>query len=310
MIAVPIGIRRSANPPPMSTLRRQEPTGAGLKRIACAQVESAIRSLTRQAGQGIAAAQAIGQARAVLALIEPDLPRPTVRRDRAILSRLSDGLNELTQPAMLTEQLNRRYKKRPSDAALAAAVKTLRKRWASHDPSNAALSSKAGSFNPSIYRLVADMAELRGHLDSWPVKDVPSDLPPRGLRRTYLKARKLANEPITADTLGPLSETLTELASQLGVISKACPAMVKAQRKLLARAADELNDLQQATALHKALRAELGTAEGKALPPSKPLPAQAAARLGNDLADALAETPAAFMKRMQAYWTAWHGGSE
>ena len=293
----------------MSTLRRQEPTGPGLKRIACAQVETAIRCLTRQAGQGVAATQAIDHARAVLALIEPELPRPTVRRDRAILSRLSDGLAELTLPTLLTEQLERRYKKRPSDATLATAVKALRKRWASHNPSGAALSSKAGSFNPSIYRLVADMAELRGHLDSWPVNEVPSDLP-RGLRRTYLKARKLANEPITADTLGPLSDALTELASQLGVISKACPAMVKAHRKLLSRSADGLNDLQQSRALDKALRAELGKATSKALPTSKPIAAQAAACLGSDLADALAETPAAFMRRIQAYWSTWRSGSE
>lgn len=294
----------------MSTLRKQESTGPGLKRIACAQVESAIRCLTRQAGQGVAAAEAIDQARAVLALIEPDLPRLTVRRERAILSRLNDGLVILTQPTLLVEQLDRRYKKRPSDAALATAVKALRKRWASHTPSGSALSSKAGNFNPAIYRLVADMAELRGHLDSWPVDEVPSDLPPLGLRRSYTKARKLANEPITAETLGPLSEAITELASQLAVISKACPVMVKAQRKLLSRAADELNSLQQSRALDKALRAELGKDASKALPTGKSIDTQAAACLGNDLADALAETPAAFMRRMQAYWTAWHNSAD
>ena len=165
------------------------------------------------------------------------------------------------------------------------------------------------TFNPAIYRLVADMAELRGHVGDWPVDTVPDEQPPRGLRRTYTRARKLAGESINTESIQPLTEVLDELATQLGVISKACPAMVKAQRKLLTRAAEELHDLQQAAALNKALRAELGQDASKSLPAFKPLSKQAADRLGTDLADALAETPAAFMKRVQAYWVVWRGGS-
>lgn len=292
----------------MSSLRRQEPAGAGLKRIACAQVESAIRCLTRQAGQGVAAADAIDQARSVLALIELDLPRPTVRRDRALLASLSKGLTELTAPAVLSGQLAKRYKKTPSDAALGPAVKALRKRWSIKNPSGAALSSKAGNFNPAIYRLVADMAELRGRFGDWPIDSVPSDVLPRGLRRTYTRARKLAAEPVTADTIQPLAETLTELVTMLGLLNKACPAMVKAQRKLLSRAAEELVDLQTSRALDKALRAELGKDGSKALPTGKTLNTQFVDRLGTDLTDALAETPAAFVRRMQAYWNTWRGG--
>ncbi|MEO0474741.1 MAG: hypothetical protein AAF085_02050 [Planctomycetota bacterium] len=292
----------------MSTLRRQEQAGTGLKRIACAQVESAIRCLTRQAGQADAAAQAIAQAAAVLALIEPELPRTAVRRDKAILARLSAGLAELTGPTELGEQLRQAYKKTPSDAALASAVKALRKRWGKSDRSAAAMSSRAGSFNPAIYRLVADMAELRGHLGDWPVADVPSDLPPRGLRRTYTRARRLASEPITAESLPALTQALDELATQLAVISKACPTMLKAQRKLITRAAEVLQDVIQRNALHAALRAELGKDASSSLPKRKPLTQQTAEPL-SDLDAALAETPASFMKRIQAYWSAWRGGS-
>ena len=292
----------------MSTLRRLEPAGTGLKRIACAQIELAIRCLTRQAGQALAAEQAITQANAVLALVEPDLPRPIVRRDKAILARLGSGLTELTGPARLAERLASNYKKSPSDAALSAAVKTLRKRWANHNPSGAALSSKAGSFNPVIYRLVADMAELRGHLGDWPVDAVPNDQPPRGLRRTYNKARRLPAEPITTESLKQRAEAASELAVQLSVVSKACPGMLKAQRKLIARAAESMQDLIHDHALHAALRAELGKAASSSLPKRKPLTQQAAEPL-SELNTALAETPAAFMKRVQAYWSAWRGGS-
>lgn len=294
----------------MSSLRRQDPTGPGLKRIACAHVESAIRCLTRQAGQGVAAEQAIDQVRALLSLIEPDLPRPDVRRDLAILDRLSNGLAELTEPILLADHLDRLYKKTPSDAALASAVKTLRKRWAVDDASGSAMSSKAGSFNPVIYRLVADMAELRGHLGAWPADAIPSDQPPRGLRRTYAKARKLANEPTTASALADLHKALTELTTQLSVINKACSTMIKGQRKLITRAADALQNLILEDKLDAALREELGNHASKSLPSPKPLDERAADGLGSDLGYALAETPAAMMKRMQAYWAIWRGESD
>ncbi|MGB0768673.1 MAG: hypothetical protein ACPGYV_13310, partial [Phycisphaeraceae bacterium] len=189
----------------MSTLRRQETPGQGLKRLACAHVETAIRSLTRQAGQAASAAEAIRAAEAVLALIEPDLPRPAIRRDRAITTRLRLGLVELTQPTRLGTLLDRDYKKTPPDPELAQAVKTLRKAYASNGVAASAMSSKAGSFNPAIYRLVADMAELRGHLGDWPADTLDADAPPRGLRRTYAKARKLAAQPITPDSLEALA---------------------------------------------------------------------------------------------------------
>lgn len=293
----------------MSTLRRQDPTGPGLKRIACAQVESAIRCLTREAGQAVSAAEAIDQAQAVLSLIEPELPRHALRKERAILTRLTSGLAEMTEPTRLLEQLDKHYKKSPSDAALATAVKSLRKRWSSHDHASAALSSKAGSFNPAIYRLVADMAELRGHLDHWPVDDVPDDAPPRGLRRTYTKARRLAHEPVTVDSLAPLVRVLNELTVQLSVLSKACPTMLKAHRKLLSRGTDRLAQVLKDEQLNVALRAELGKGASKALPDDVPLAERVALVITGEIAPALAESPAAFTNRLKAYWSAWRGDS-
>jgi hypothetical protein len=289
----------------MSTLRKQDTTGPGLKRIACEHVETAIRCLTRQAGRGVAANEAIEQTAAVLSLIEPDLPRPDVRRDRAILQRLSSGLAELTTPAMLTDRLSARYKKSASDAELAAAVKQLRKRWSRRDPAGSAMNNKAGGFNPAIYRLVADMAELRGHVGGWSVDAIADDAPPRGLRRTYTRARKLADEPVTADTLPGLIATLTELSHQLGVVSKACPKLLKAQRKLVAKALKALDALALDEAIDTALREQLGKSAEKLLPKRPPLAERAGAAVANDLDHSLAETPAAFTKRVQAYWTAW-----
>jgi hypothetical protein len=289
----------------MSTLRRQEPIGKGLKRIACGQVESAIRCLTRQAGQAVGAEEAIDQAQAVLSLIEPELPRQAVRKERGILARLSAGLSEMTEPERLLQQLEREYKKTPSEAELASAVKSLRKQWSSKVRSSTALSSKAGNFNPMIYRLVADMAELRGHLDHWSVEEVADDAPPRGLRRTYTKARRLAHEPVTADSLTALARVLGELAVQVGVISKACPVMLKAQRKMLSRASEELMSELLMGRLHQALRAELGKGASKVLPGAAPLSKRVARVIEAEVTPALAESPAAFIGRMQNYWSVW-----
>lgn len=293
----------------MSRLRRQDTPGPALRRIACEQVETAIRCLTRQAGQGLAASVAIQQTKSVLALIEPDLPRQNVRLARAILVRLSAGLEAMAQEALLLEQLNAQYKKSPADKELAAAVKSLRKRWSASDQSEAAMSSKAGSFNPGIYRLVADMAELRGHLDAWPIDAVASDSPPRGLRRTYAKARRLAKEPVAIDTAKSLVAVLQELADQFTILNKACPVMVKAQRKLITRAADVLAQEILSDRLNQALRQEIGKAATKVLPKPEPLADRVAEVVEGDLAAALAESPAALMKRMQGYWSAWGGDS-
>jgi len=293
----------------MSTLRRQESTGQGLQRIACAQVESAIRCLTRQAGQAVAASEAINQAQAVLALIEPELARQALRKERAILARLRDGLVEITEPTRMLDRLDKRYKKSPSEADLAAAIKSLRKRCSSHETSAAALSSKAGNFNPAIYRLVADMAELRGHLDHWPVDAVPDHTPPRGLRRTYNKARRRLREPITADSLEPLVSVLRELTFQISVLNKACPVMLKAHRKLLSRGTDALAEALADEQLDAALRMALGKAASKALPAEASLDQRLANVTTRDIEPALAESPAAFMNRFKAYWSAWRGES-
>lgn len=294
----------------MSTLRRQDTPGPGFQRIACSQVETAIRCLTRQAGQAAAANQAIGQARAILALVETELPRPQVRLERAIMCRLTAGLSEMIRTTRLLDELNRRHKKSPPDKELAAAVKSLRKRWSVQDPSAAAMSSKAGTFNPGIYRLVADMAELRGHLDNWPVAGVPADAPPRGLRRAYTKARRLAGEPIAPQSAPALLATLCELADQLTVLSKACPTLIKAHRKVITRAADALDNELLADALDEALLDALGKAGGKSLPKTKPLPQRIEDAVRRDLDAAFAESPAALTKRMQTYWSSWrHAGA-
>lgn len=289
----------------MNGLRRQEPIGAGLRRIVCEQVETAIRCLTRQTGQVSDAYGAVRAAEAALALIEPDLPRPTVRRDRALINRLGAGLQELTEPAMLLAQAEQRYKKSPSDGTLADALKALRKKWSGRAKPGQALSSRAGSFNPAIYRIVADMAELRGHAGDWPTDTSDSAALPRGLRRGYNRALRAIDQPINKTALPELINALRQLELQLAVLTKCCPGMIKAQRKLLSKTMDQLDTIRMDIELDGALSRQLGQAGRASAPKSEPIDRRVRQVLDADGAAALAETTAAFHKRLQAYWSAW-----
>lgn len=289
----------------MSTLRRQEPVGTGLRRIACEAVEAGVRALTRQADQTGAATKAMREAAAVLALVGPDLPASNVRRDRALVDRLQDGLAEMDRPASLLARLDHYFKKPPADPALAGAVKALRKQYTSQSRNGQALNSRGGNFNPTIYRIVADMAELRGHVGEWPIDSIGDGLPP-GLRRTYTRARRLIASPADMSHLGELASAIQLISTQLDLLSKACPPMVKAQRKLLARSAEMLDALLADRALDALLRKQLGTRK-PALPEGAPGPDQIEAALATDARAALAETPAAFSNRMAVYWSAWRG---
>lgn len=290
----------------MSTLRRQEPVGLGLRRIACDQVEAAIRSLTRQPGKATSALQAVRSAEAVLTLLEPEMARTAVRRDRAILDRLGSGLSEMTRPAMLLERLASRYKKSPADSAKASAIKALKKRWTEQARPGLALNSPSGSFDPAIYRLVADMAELRGHFGQWPIDEVPNDAPPRGLRRSYQRARRLAKQPVSGIGLAELTASLDQLMFQMSVLNKACPPMLKAHRKLIAKAIDPLEQLQADRVLDAAISSQVKTKDAKSSNVKAPsLAEQAKPILQAQVAPALAESPAALFNRMQAYWSAW-----
>lgn len=285
----------------MSSLRRQEPVGNGLRRIACGKIEEAIRSLTRQPGQCAQAHDAVRSAQAMLALLEPDLPSAVLRRDRAILARLLEGLDEMNRPAQLLDRLDRRHKKAPADADLATAVKALRKRWSGRSKAGLSMSSRAGNFNPAIYRLVADMAELRGYAETWPTEKIDSAVLPRGLRRTYTRARRLAGQPTHANTLDERLTCITLLDRQLAAISKASPPMIKAHRKLLAKAIAGYTTLHLDGRLDKAIGQQLGKRYQDEPAQARALAQEAAA----DLTQALAESPAALTHRLNVYWSIW-----
>ncbi|MFN3168545.1 MAG: CHAD domain-containing protein [Phycisphaeraceae bacterium] len=295
----------------MSTLKRQEPVGLGLRRIACEHIEAGVRALTRQVeSDSRGPGESIRRASAVLALIQPALPRETARRAQGLFDQVAEALASIDRPAVLLGRLDTRFKKPPSDAALAGAVKALRKAWSSKTGGGRALNSRGGSFDPAVYRLVADMAELRGHAGEWPVDPIDDDAPPPGLRRAYARARRLAGDPIDRDPLPELADALTQLRDQLAALSKACPPMLKAQRKLIDRVTPALIEQHADAELDRALRERLDLPADSALPGGLATPERVDRWPIGDLRAALAETPQAFYNRVGAYWSAWRASGD
>lgn len=286
----------------MSTFKRSESNDLGCRRLLCEQVESAIGELTRKDGSARSAANALCRAEAALSLIEPALPRDIARRERGLLQRIETELREAIGPTRLLAALDKHVKiNKPQDPAAKAYRKQLNRRAGTA----LSLSAPDRTFNPLVYRLVADLAELRGHIGTRPELDLAQDGPPPGLRRAYAAARRAVQSTATTPKdAGRTAAALDRVALQLAMVNRCAPTLLKPQRKLLAAAATDL----RRHALSLQLLADLDTdahrnwAEPilKAIVNDAPAPDPEAL-----LGSALAETPAGFARRLGVYWNAW-----
>lgn len=288
----------------MSTLKRHESIDEGCHRLVCAAIESAINELTKNDGSPQNSADFLQEVDAAFALIEPALPRAAARRDRGLLSRTAREIDATLRPARLLKRLGKLIQ---LDKTLPAPAKAYRKQLTRQAGTELSLNSPDRSFNPLVYRLVADLAELRGLVSTWPGMNLTEDQPPPGLRRSYTGARRLAqNPPTTPKDAERAAVAFSRLARQLAIVGRCSPALIKPQRKLIAKAASQLAD----HAIDLRLRADLDTDThrewaGPVLDATRDLPPVGlpAPLLGS----ALAETPAAFARRFGVYWSHWQG---
>ncbi|XAM01124.1 CHAD domain-containing protein [Phycisphaeraceae bacterium D3-23] len=299
---------------PMSSFKRKESVSAASRRLVCAQLESAIQALSRDTKRDNAseADRAIAGARAALELAGPALPRDIVRRDRKRLDAIAKTLGQARLCRRLGNRLDKLIKRAGLDTD-DAALKQLRKQIAQHTEGNVALRTRGQRFDPMVYRLVAELAELRGHVGHWPdAKADTPEAPPPGLAAVYRAARNAARKADDeAADITAAHRPIARLGESLTLISKCCPAMLKPQRAMLEASAKPLAAL--------ALDARLITSAGqdKSLADLAATLADAAqldhADAASKLADArhyaLAETPQAFTNRVGAYWIAWRMAS-
>ena len=289
----------------MSTLKRQDCIDEGCRRLVCESVEAAIRELTRKDGSAKAAAGAMRWAEAGVALIAPNLPREALRRDHRLLERVAVEIDAALRPDELLSRLDQAAK--PCDAVMDdAPAKAFRKALARRLGAGLSMNAPDRSFDPVVYRLVADLAELRGHVGQWPAMEMDPARPPAGLRRAYVAARRAAQLPPTAsaDQAERAAGDLQALGLQLFFLNRCCPDLLKPQRKLVLASARAMS--QYAAGLRLADLLDTDEHRAWAQPVLKSLREQDAARQAAKLrGTALAETPGAFINRITAYWRYW-----
>ncbi|MEM1355881.1 MAG: hypothetical protein AAGC44_04150 [Planctomycetota bacterium] len=285
----------------MSPLKRQESIEDGCRRLVCESIETAIRELTRKDGSTRAAAESVRQADAGIALIESELPREVTRRDRRLLDRIAAEIASALRPGLLLKH----YDKLAGAAGVSidsGQGKAFRKALARSQVAGLSMNAPNRSFDPIVYRLVADLAELRGQVGDWPVFEPDPARPPIGLRRAYTHARRDAQlVPAPAEHA---ASRLRTLELHLAFLNRCCPAMVKPHRKLIQAAAEQLDQRATRSAL-----AEMLTSTEKS-DWAKPLLDKLNDPSGTEdttklLAQAFAESPAAFNNRIAAYWRSW-----
>lgn len=299
----------------MSSFKRRETVSAGARRQVCAELESAIQAMSRSAKRDPAASagRAVERARAVTELVGPALPRDVYRRDRKRLLAIRKTLAEARDGRRLVARLDALLKDAQADPGDAVA-KALRKQLTQRRRGALALQTRGQQFDPVVYRLVAELAELRGHVGHWPDTDGESqdtgDGPPPGLGACYRAARRSADASLADPEKLPAAGTaIALLADALGTLTKACPAMLKPQRGMLRDAADAADR----TAVDPVLLAsakKLEGADGLTNTLSEASALQwdpAMKRVAQARGYALAETPQAFVRRVSAYWQTWRG---
>ncbi|MEM9414861.1 MAG: hypothetical protein AAGA29_05210 [Planctomycetota bacterium] len=293
----------------MSSFKRKENVSVGCRRLVCAELESAIQALSRDTPRDNAAeaARAIAGARAAIELYAPALPRDILRRDRKRL----DAIGKTLDQARLCRQLGNRLDKLVKRAGLNtgdALLKRLRKELAEHNEGKVALRTRGQRFDPMVYRLVAELAELRGHVGLWPETPTTPDAPPPGLAACYRSARFAATKA-EQDKADPAAayQPVVRLGIALKLVNKCCPPMLKPQRAMLDAAAKPLAALLLDARLIEAARQNKPLAGlARTLADAATLDqADAAAKLAEARQYALAETPQAFANRIGAYWSAW-----
>jgi len=294
----------------MSSFKRKEPLIAGARRMTCDHLEATIHALSRK-GQGAAALKSLLQTQASLMLVTSMLRDEDARRDQALLAEV---LNTM-QAAQVGRLLKQRYSDLLAQAGLSSDtpdIKLLRSELLAGMPPNLSLNAKTGSFNPVVYRMVADLAELRGHTGHWP--DGPDDLilSPPGLGHAYRLARRLLSKSDLA-ALGPtpmnrIAQTLTLLANQMACVAKTCAPMIKPHRKILLDAAQAAEQGMIDRTIDDLLKSRPTDTPAPLVQALEDARAKNLALLAQSGALGLAEAPAAFDRRIGAYWQHWRCG--
>ena len=276
---------------PVTTFKRKGPLVKTVRRNATTHLDAVIKALTGTADDRLAVAEReLQRLMALLELVRRPLGGQVFQRERRVLLRAFKALPDSAEERKMAPLRALAAADPPVDVDEVLPQITP-------DPAPKPTAKKAGP-DPKLLRLLADLAEMRMRARYWHLPAGEFGLLAPGLRASYTLARKHAAGPPTAAAV----EAWRTLADQMQSLERAWLPVLTPLRKELrsaekqARLGAAVHDLKSALGDHATLGPRLD-AELSGI--DKTAPAQHA-RL-------LAETPAAFVKRMQAYWDAWRG---
>jgi len=267
---------------PRFTLKRREPLVKFVRRAALGHLKAADAALRAGADGGKRAPAEVARARrellrlrALLRLIRGPLGSTAFGREHGAVQRLVRRVTPHAEGADPTgTQPNADVKGRSKLAA-----------------------------RPALLRALADLAEIRVRAAHWHVPDAGFDALAPALRSAW---RQSARAVTGARAVAPvaLSEAALTLHDQLRCVERVWPEAIDAPRVLARRLA---SDAMQLAAI-EALTARPATG-GNADPASRKRMSDARAEVVDNVNTAAAllaaETPAAFTRRVAAYWDRW-----
>ena len=290
---------------PRCALKRREPLVKFVRRAARGHLEAADEALRAGSEGGKRAPAQVARARrellrlrALLRLVRGPLGATAFAREHGAVQRL---LRRVTPHA------------EGMDAAALRALTGLGK-WVEGAKSKTSAASGGGpsgrrpvAAGPALLRALADLAEVRVRAAHWHVSDADFEALAPALRSAWRQSTR----PVTgarAATPAALADAALTLHDQLRCIERVWPEAIDAPRQLARTLAADATRL---AALDVLPTGDSGNRDDeKAVALQKAL-AKARAQAASDVDDAAAllraEAPAAFTRRVAAYWDRWRG---
>lgn len=269
-----------------TTFRRKDPVVKAVRRSAAAHLDGAIAALTGSRADREAARREVERLGSLLRLVQRPLGSAAVSRERRVLQRALQQLAPREAPGAAALR------------ALAAAEPAVDVGVLLQETFPEGEAPDRPDPDPEVLRLLADLAEVRMRARYWHLPAGGFAVLAPGLSWAYRGALKAAS----AEPSCGASAAWRTLGDQVQLLERAWPEQLAPLRKSLraaqkrAEALSAFAGLAEPVGDHPQLRPRLDAQTAR-------LTAEARA----DRLRLLAESPAAFVKRLGAYWTAWRG---
>ncbi|MEM8737750.1 MAG: hypothetical protein AAGG38_04640 [Planctomycetota bacterium] len=322
---------------PSFTFKRKEPLVKAVRRGAVRHLNVVIEALTRP-GQSAKFGRELARLDALVQLFRGPLGPEVYRRESRVLTRAFQSIQPAgaigqAEVASRLTALASEPPAIPIDGLLETpASVTAERPQASDESKEPGGRGKRGAPDPDRLRLMADLAEMRMRARYWHLPDGGFEQLSPGLRRSYNQAAKAAESLSTSGRAAPpdgsgaagdaaaqvvpgavsgvipgviLGKAVVRLAVQIQSFERVWPDGLQVYPRELRGLADALRERAVLTQLPQCWEGHAQERELETRRQAAALEWDGTIRLAS--ARLFAETPAAFVKRLGAYWAAWRG---